>query len=84
MLEEGGRRWFVCEALAGQRVRIERSDKKLLVSYRHMYLREIDTTRGCTRPLVVPRQERGAAAGQGDPPVALRAPSGSPCPQNRS
>jgi transposase InsO family protein len=80
MLAEGGRRWFVCGALAGQRVRLERIEGKVLVSYRHMYLREIDTTRGCTRPLVVPRQERVAAARQGDPPVALRAPSGSPCP----
>lgn len=84
MLAEGGRRWFVCEALAGQRVQLERIEGKVLVSYRHMYLREIDTTRGCTRPLVVPRQERGAAAGQGNPPVALRAPSGFPCPQNRT
>jgi len=71
MLEEGGRRWFVCEALAGQRVRIERSDKKLLVSYRQMYIREIDKERACTRPLVVARREGAAAAGQGDPPVAL-------------
>ncbi len=79
MLEDRGRRWFVCGALAGQRVRIERLDAKVLVSYRHMYLREIDPQRGCTRPLVVARGE-GAAAGQGDPPVALRAP----CPQDRS
>jgi len=31
-----GKRWFVCGALAGQRVRVERFDGKLLVSYRHM------------------------------------------------
>jgi transposase InsO family protein len=84
MLADGGRRWFVCEALAGQRVRLERIEGKVLVSYRHMYLREIDPARSCTRPLVVARREAAAAAGQGDPPVALRAPSGSPCPQNRS
>ena len=79
MLEEGGRHWFVCEALAGQWVRIERVEGKLLVSYRHMYIREIDAVQGCTRPLVVARKA-AEAAGVGDPPVALRAPSGSPTP----
>jgi len=56
LLEHQGRRWFVCEALAGRRVRIERVEGRLLVSYRHMYLREIDPERGCTRPLVVGRE----------------------------
>jgi transposase InsO family protein len=60
LLEEGGRRWFVCWALAGQRVRIERVASKLLVSYRHMYLREIDLEHGGTRPLVVVRAEETA------------------------
>lgn len=55
LLHDGGRRWFVCESLAGERVRIERCDGKVLVSYRHMYLREIDPQRGTTRPLVVER-----------------------------
>jgi len=81
MLEDGGRRWFVCWALAGQRVRLERIEGKVLVSYRHMYLREIDPKRRCTRPLVVARQEGVAATGPGDPPVALRAPSGFPGPR---
>ena len=31
MLSEAGRRWFVCEALAGKRVCVERFDEKLLV-----------------------------------------------------
>ena len=53
-----GQRWFVCEALAEQPVRIERVAKVLLVSYRHMYVREIDLGQGCTRPLVLPREER--------------------------
>ena len=76
-LEDGGQRWFVCQALASQFVRIERFDGKLLVSYRHMYIREIDTEHGCTRPLVVARQEGAAASAEWAPPVALRAPSGS-------
>jgi transposase InsO family protein len=78
ILEDGGRRWFVCQALAGRWVRVERIDGKLLVSYRHMYVREIDPVQECTRPLVVKRQEPAAVAGPGDPPVALRAPCGSP------
>jgi hypothetical protein len=74
MLEDGGHRWFVCGALASQRVRIERLDSKLLVSYRHMYIREIDKEQACTRSLVVARREGAAAAGPGNPPVALRVP----------
>jgi transposase InsO family protein len=70
MLSEQSRRWFVCEALAGQRVRVERFDKKLLVSYRHMYIREIDLRRERTQPLVI---ARGTATVE-PAPVALRAP----------
>lgn len=55
MLSEAGRRWFVCEALAGQRVCVEAFDEKLLVSYRDMYIREIDPIRGKTQALVAPR-----------------------------
>ncbi len=72
MLSEQGRRWFICESLAGRRVRIERFDGKLLVSYRHMYIREVDLERRRSRALVVAR-DRGAA----NAPVALRAPSAS-------
>jgi transposase InsO family protein len=63
-----GVHWFVCEALAGQRVRVERVGALLLVSYRHMYVREIDRERRSTRPLVVSR----------DVGRALRSPSGLP------
>ena len=76
MLEDGGRRWFVCQALAGQRVRLERIDGKVLVSYRHMYIREIDPERAGTRPLVVARPE-DAASGSGGRGT-LRSPSGLP------
>jgi transposase InsO family protein len=75
-LVQGQQRWFVCKALAGQRVRIERFDGKLLVSYRHMYIREIDVVRGNSRALVVVRREQHLAA-EWDSPVALRAPSES-------
>lgn len=69
MLAEAGRRWFVCEALAGKRVCVERFDEKLLVSYRHMYLREIDPLGKKTRALVV-----GRAAFAEPAALALRAP----------
>ncbi len=70
-ISEAGRKWFVCEALAGRQVRVERFDGKLLVSYRHMYLREIDLARGTTQALV---RARGGATVE-PAPVALRAPS---------
>jgi transposase InsO family protein len=63
LLHDGGRRWFVCESLATQWVRIERLEGKVLVSYRHMYIREIDPARGVTRPLVMRRSQGSAAAG---------------------
>lgn len=72
MLTHERRRWFVCEALAGQQVRVEPFDGKLLVSYRHMYIREVDLERRCSRALVVERGRRAE-----DAPVALRAPSAS-------
>lgn len=75
-LDEGGDRWFVCEALAGERVRIERFDGRLLVSYRHMYVREIDPCRRTSQAVVVPqRVGRGAAATLSQ---ALWSPSGLP------
>ena len=48
------RRYFVCEALAGERVRVEKIDHHLLVSYRHMFIREINLESGRTRALVLP------------------------------
>lgn len=70
MLWAAGRRWFVCEALAGQRVCVERFDEKLLVSYRDMYIREIDPLGEKTQALVVPRAAFAKPA-----PVAPGAPS---------
>lgn len=72
MLTEQGQRWFVCGALADRLVRVERFDGKLLVSYRHMYIREVDLGRHCSRPLVAAR-----ARGAENAPVALRAPCAS-------
>lgn len=67
-LDWQGQRWFVCEALAGRWVRLEPVDGLVLVSYRHMYVREIDLRQRCTRALVLSR----------DVTEALRSPSGLP------
>jgi transposase InsO family protein len=72
MLAHQGQRWFICGALAEQWVRVEPFDGKLVVSYRHMYIREVDLQRRCSRALVVERGRRAE-----DAPVALRAPSAS-------
>lgn len=55
-LEYNRRRYFVCEALAGERVQVEQAEKYLLVSYRHMYVRQIEVESGRTEALVLPNQ----------------------------
>jgi len=47
-------RLFVCEALAGELVRIENIDNNILVSYRHMYVREIDIDSRRSRSVIRP------------------------------
>ena len=42
MLYFGGGSYFVCEALAHERVRIDQLDNKLVVTFRHLTIREID------------------------------------------
>lgn len=76
MLSEAGKRWFVCEALADRHVQVERFDGKLLVSFRNMYIREIDPQQQSSLALVMPRPNSAGAA-----PVALRAPSAAPADQ---
>jgi transposase InsO family protein len=47
-------RYFVCEALAGKPVWCREYDHRILVTYRHMYVREIDRRTGTTQPVVAP------------------------------
>ena len=49
------RRYFVSEALEQQQVRIEQIENKLIVSYRQMYIREIDIITGKSASLLTPR-----------------------------
>lgn len=51
-------RYFVCEALAGEQIRIEEIDHHLLIRYRNMYVREINTKTRKTKPLIVPENKR--------------------------
>ncbi|MFH1700343.1 MAG: IS481 family transposase, partial [Candidatus Zixiibacteriota bacterium] len=47
-------RYFVSEALAEKEVRVEQIENKLIVSYRHMYIREIEIETGRTKSLLTP------------------------------
>jgi len=62
-LDYGGQRYFVCEALAEERVRLDELDDLLLVTFRAMTVREIDLRTGRTRAVVLPA---GSARGQVD------------------
>lgn len=52
-------RYFVCEALAGKDVRCQGFGGRILVSYRHMYIREIDRATGRTTSVVQPVTRKG-------------------------
>ncbi len=56
-LDYESRRWFVCEALAGERVRIEEVGGLILITFRNTAIREIDANLGRTRALVLPREK---------------------------
>jgi len=47
-------RYFVSEALAEKKVRVEQIENKMIVSYRNMYVREIDKETGRTISLLKP------------------------------
>jgi transposase InsO family protein len=54
----GGRRYFVCEALADRWVRIDELDGLLLVTYRATTIREIDLRTGRTQAVVLPARSQ--------------------------
>ncbi len=53
-LEYMSSRYFVCEALAHEKVCYEKFSDHLLVTYRHMYIREINLSTGRTKSIVQP------------------------------
>jgi transposase len=54
MLSHHSQRYFISEALVGESVGVEVAGHTLIVRYRHMYIREIDTTSGQSLPFVHP------------------------------
>lgn len=66
MLNWSGSRYFVCEALAGERVRVDELDEKLVVTYRHQTIREIELSTGRSRAVrlrpACSKKEAGEAA----------------------
>lgn len=57
----GGKYYFVCEALAGERVRVDEIEGKLIVTFRHMTIREIDMRTGSSKAVVLPARSAKAA-----------------------
>ena len=49
-----GRQYYACKALARERVWCREVDNRLLVTYRHMYIRDIDLDTGRTTAVVRP------------------------------
>lgn len=58
----GGRYRFVCHALGGRRVRCERFEDRILISYRKMLIREIDLSTGTSRTILEPYGPTGHSA----------------------
>jgi len=53
-LAYNGRQYYACKALAGERVWCRKIENRLLVTYRRMYIREIDLDTGRTTAVVRP------------------------------
>jgi len=49
-----GRNYFACEALANERVRVDEIDGCLIVTFRHMTIRQIDLSSGKSMAVVIP------------------------------
>ena len=58
ILGYGQQRYFVSEALATERVRVDELDGKLLVTFRHMTVREIEIATGKSRAVLLPVKYR--------------------------
>jgi transposase InsO family protein len=54
LLHYGQQRYFVSEALASERVRVDELDGKLVVTFRHMTVREIDLRTGKSTAVLLP------------------------------
>jgi transposase InsO family protein len=59
------RRYFVCEALRGERVRVDEVDHLVLVTYRNTTVRQIDLRTGETRAVVLATHKRFVTSNAG-------------------
>ena len=50
--------YFVCEALAHERVRVDEFDGQLVVTFRHLTIRQIDLRKRQSRPVLLPAKHR--------------------------
>jgi transposase InsO family protein len=57
MLPWRGQRFFVCEALAHERVQVTECQDKLLIRFRHTWIREVDPKNGRSATLIDKNQE---------------------------
>jgi transposase InsO family protein len=57
--------YFVSEALAAEPVRVDELDGKLLVTFRHMTVREIELSTGRSTPVLLPAKRNAIAAPEG-------------------
>lgn len=55
-----GRNYFACEALAKERVRVDEIEDRLIVTFRHMTIREINLSSGKSIAVVLPTKARFA------------------------
>jgi hypothetical protein len=76
---EVGRYHFVCQALAGRQVRLERFGERILISYRHMLIRELDMTTGNSRPILEPYGPTGHEKGAGSTVLRTSDPAPGGC-----
>lgn len=61
-----GRRYFVCEALRHERVRVDEVDHLALVTFRNTTVRQIDLRTGKTCPVVLPAHHNGFTTPKAD------------------
>ena len=59
-VDYGKDRYFVCEALAGDLVRVDDLDGILLITFRNTVIREIDLRTGRSKAIVLPAINKGA------------------------
>ncbi|HEY3039606.1 MAG TPA: hypothetical protein VGJ66_12785, partial [Pyrinomonadaceae bacterium] len=57
-LTKYGNWYFVCEALASERVRVDEFDDQLTVTFRHLTIRQIDLRNRESRPVLLPAKQR--------------------------